>query len=364
MRYFVLFILITAHLGLFAQNVNKQNFPDKKNFNRVEMALPQVNGFTVLRCDFHTHTVFSDGLVWPTYRVGEAWAQGLDVLAITDHIEYRPFKEYVGGDFNASYELALPAAREYGIMLIRGTEVTRKQGVIGHFNALFIQDANAIEHSDPEKALQAAYDQGAFVMYNHPAWALDTCLQTEFQQAMIDKGLVRGIEVFNNDEFYPRALSWSRDQQLTVFASSDIHWTINDVLESHFPDGTGTAFRPMTLVFVNQKSEEGVREALDNRRTLAYFYGNVAGEEKWLKSLFLASVQWEKVSERGKSISYRVTNLSGIQYKFTIGGTQYILDGGASIQISLPAAQREVVMHILNMHYYEGKHPVVSMVLG
>jgi len=364
MRCLLSVILITVHLGLFAQNVNKQNFPEKKNFNRVEMALPQVNGYTVLRCDFHTHTIFSDGLVWPTHRVGEAWMQGLDVLAITDHIEYRPFKEYVSGDFNTSYELALPAAREYGIMLIRGTEVTRKQGVIGHFNALFIQDANAIDKSDPEEALQTAYDQGAFIMYNHPAWALDTCLLTEFQQDMIDKGLVRGIEVFNNDEFYPRALSWSRDLQLTVFASSDIHWTINDVLESHFPDVTGTGFRPMTLVFVKEKSEEGVREALDNRRTLAYFYGHVAGEEKWLKSLFLASVRLEKIYEKGKSAFFKMTNLSGIQYKFTIGGTPYILDGGASISITVPAAQQEMVMHILNMHCYEDKHPVVSMVLG
>jgi len=211
--------------------------------------------------------------------------------------------------------------------------------------------------------LQAAYDQGAYIMYNHPAWALDTCLLTEFQQDMIDKGFVRGIEVFNNDEFYPRALSWSRDQKLTVFASSDIHWTINDVLQAHFPDGTGTGFRPMTLVFVNEKSEEGVREALDNRRTLAYFYGHVAGEEKWLKSLFLASVRLEKISEKGKSVSYRVTNLTGIQYKFSIGTTKYILDGGASIQISLPADQREVSLHILNMHCYEGQHPVVSMAL-
>ncbi len=363
MRCLLSIILVTVHLGLFAQNVNKQNFPEKKNFNRVEMALPQVNGYTVLRCDFHTHTVFSDGLVWPTYRVGEAWIQGLDVLAITDHIEYRPFKEYVSGDLNTSYELALPMAREYGIMLIRGTEVTRKQGVIGHFNALFIQDANDIEQPDPEKALQAAYDQGAFIMYNHPAWALDTCLLTEFQQDIIDKGLVRGIEVFNNDEFYPRALSWSRDQKLTVFASSDVHATMTDVLEAHFPDGTGTMFRPMTLVFVKEKTQEGVREALDGRRTLAYFYGNVAGEEQWLKSLFLASVKLEKVSEKGKSASYKMTNLSGIQYKFTIGDAQYILDAGSSIHITLPVNKREVSMHVLNMHYYEGKHPVVSMVL-
>ena len=363
MRYLLSLVLVVTHLGLFAQNVNKQNIPERKAANRVEMALPQVNGYTALRCDFHSHTVFSDGLVWPSYRIGEAWIQGLDVLAITDHIEYRPFKEYVGGDFNTSYELALPVAREYGIMLIKGTEVTRKQGVLGHFNALFIKDANAIDKPDPEQALQAAYDQGAFIMLNHPGWAVDTCLLTGFQQKMLDKGLVRGIEVFNNDEFYPRALSWSRDRKLIVFASSDVHATMNDVLETHVLQNAVKTFRPMTLVFVKEKSEEGVRQALDDRRTLAYFYGNVAGEEKWLKSLFLASVQWEKVLEQGKTTFYNVTNLSGIQYKFSIGDTEYTLDGGSSIHISLPAGKREVLLHVLNMHCYEGMHPEVSVVL-
>lgn len=360
MRCLLSFILlITVHLGLFAQNVNKQNVPEKKSVNRVEITLPVVNGYTVLKCDFHTHTVFSDGLVWPTYRVREAWIQGMDVLAITDHIEYRPFKEYVGGDLNTSHELALPVAQQYGIMLVKGTEVTRKQGVIGHFNALFIKDANPIDQSDPEKALQTAYDQGAFIMYNHPGWALDTCLLTEFQQAMIDKGIVKGIEVFNNNEFYPRALSWSRDQKLTVFATSDVHGTINEDLGVPYSAAT----RPMTLVFVKEKNQEAVREALENGRTLAYFYDNVAGEEKWLKSLFLASVKLEKILKKEKTSFYRMTNLSGINYTFTIGTAQYMLDAGSSIQITVPANQREVSLEVLNMHYYEGRHPVVSMVL-
>lgn len=47
-------------------------------------------GFHVLKCDFHTHTIFSDGRVWPTMRVDEAWKDGLDAIAITDHIEVRP----------------------------------------------------------------------------------------------------------------------------------------------------------------------------------------------------------------------------------------------------------------------------------
>ena len=39
-------------------------------------------------------------------RVEEAWQEGMDALAITDHIEYRPFKKVVIGDLNESFKLA------------------------------------------------------------------------------------------------------------------------------------------------------------------------------------------------------------------------------------------------------------------
>ena len=29
--------------------------------------IPDIPGHITLKCDFHTHTVFSDGNVWPTY---------------------------------------------------------------------------------------------------------------------------------------------------------------------------------------------------------------------------------------------------------------------------------------------------------
>jgi len=50
--------------------------------------LPDLPGYVTLKCDFHLHTVFSDANVWPTVRVGEAWRDGLDANAITDHLEY------------------------------------------------------------------------------------------------------------------------------------------------------------------------------------------------------------------------------------------------------------------------------------
>ncbi len=52
--------------------------------------IPDIPGYITLKCDFHMHTVFSDGIVWPTYRVNEAWEDGLDVIAISDHLEYQP----------------------------------------------------------------------------------------------------------------------------------------------------------------------------------------------------------------------------------------------------------------------------------
>lgn len=66
--------------------------------------IPDVEGYKTLKCDFHTHTIFSDGDIKPENRVWEAAIRGLDVIAITDHIEYRPNKDYIKADHNESYK--------------------------------------------------------------------------------------------------------------------------------------------------------------------------------------------------------------------------------------------------------------------
>jgi hypothetical protein len=54
---------------------------------RHEIHFPDLPGYQTLKCDLHMHTVFSDGYVWPTVRVDEAWREGLDAISLTDHIE-------------------------------------------------------------------------------------------------------------------------------------------------------------------------------------------------------------------------------------------------------------------------------------
>ena len=91
----ILLAIQTVTVGLTAtaqlRNEHVYKFPERDAFyTRMELRLPAIEGYETLTGDFHIHTVFSDGKVWPDVRVNEAWRDGLDVIAITDHLEYRP----------------------------------------------------------------------------------------------------------------------------------------------------------------------------------------------------------------------------------------------------------------------------------
>ena len=141
---------------------------------RNEIQVPNLNGYTTLKCDFHMHSVFSDGLVWPTVRVDEAYREGLDAISLTEHIEYRPHKKDIIADHNRSYELSQKQAKKLGILLIRGSEITRSMPP-GHFNAIFLNDSNPLEQKAYKDAFNEAKKQGAFIFWNHPGWARQPC---------------------------------------------------------------------------------------------------------------------------------------------------------------------------------------------
>ena len=44
--------------------------------------IPDVPGYKTLKCDFHIHTIYSDGNVTPDVRVLEALAEGLAAIAL------------------------------------------------------------------------------------------------------------------------------------------------------------------------------------------------------------------------------------------------------------------------------------------
>lgn len=114
------FLLLAACISLNAQTTEHSHSHGRK------IEFPDIPGYRTLKCDFHIHTVFSDGNVWPTIRVEEALKDGLDAISMTDHIEYQPHKDDIPHpDRNRSFEIAKRFAEAYDILVIRGSEITR-----------------------------------------------------------------------------------------------------------------------------------------------------------------------------------------------------------------------------------------------
>ena len=126
---------------------------------RHEINFPDLEEYQTITCDLHMHTVFSDGQVWPTVRVTEAWRQGLDAISITDHIEYQPHKDDLLTNHNRPYDLAWGAAKTHGLLLAKGAEITRDTPP-GHFNAIFLDDIDPLDTENFLEAIKRANDQG------------------------------------------------------------------------------------------------------------------------------------------------------------------------------------------------------------
>lgn len=278
---------------------------------RHEIDIPDLKGYQTLKCDFHIHTVFSDGLVWPTVRIDEAYREGLDAIALTEHIEYRPHEKDIPASHNRSYEIAEQAAKSKNILLIRGSEITRSMPP-GHSNAIFISDADSLDQKDYRDAFLAAKRQNAFIFWNHPGWDAqqpDTTVWWKEHTELLENGCMQGIEVVNGN-YFPEAHQWCLDKKLTMLGNSDIHQPIQADID--FAKGE---HRGMTLVFAKERSIEGIREALLNRRTAVYYGENLIGEEVYLKELFENALEIKQVKKTDKAVSVTLYNHSDLTFK-------------------------------------------------
>ena len=162
-RLLTLAVALTATLSASAQYFNlapnynpdmaRQTMSHNKEIRR-EIILPQVRGLNIYKADLHTHTIFSDAHVTPEYRVQEAWRDGLDAIAITEHTEYRGYEQtmidFLSGylpegteavntnlldkgpekgtiqvDLNLPTRLAQKTAERYGIVVVPDRKSTR-----------------------------------------------------------------------------------------------------------------------------------------------------------------------------------------------------------------------------------------------
>jgi hypothetical protein len=295
-------------IGIFSHTANGQSFDDLGT-GSAQFQIPDIPGFYTLKCDFHMHTVFSDGVVWPTVRVDEAIAEGLDAISITDHVEYH--RKEVEDNHMVPYEIARKHAEGKDLILILAGEISASKD---HFNALFLQntDEPALRDKEPARRIASANQQGAFVFWNHPGWTTKykdgNCPTDEAFIELIKTGQIKGIEICNGDGYWEGAHELVREYGLTLIGNSDIHGisTYPYQPEKH---------RTITLVFARIKSVEGVREALLDHRTAIYQGDHLIGRENLLTPLFFESLDIETEYREGTSLAVMtITNHSDFDF--------------------------------------------------
>lgn len=367
---FLLATGITSHAQYYyrdAKNPEMLRHGERNDPSRKEIILPEVNGYTVYKVDLHTHSVFSDGQVVPKFRVQEAWQDGLDAMAVTEHLESRSFegmfheylKEYTNKEYKPKTEgisgkrrmvdlnfvvnEAKKEAARNGLLIIPGTEISRNGAKVGHFNALFTTDNNTIYDPDAVQSMRNAKAQGALVMHNHPGWRRVNMTMTEVEKAAYDEGLIDGVEVMNSEEFYPMIIDRVRERGLFIAANSDIHVATDNIY------GVNGQTRPMTLILARECSLDSLKSAIEARRSIAYCHNTLCGEKQLLEDFFKASVKVRPVP--GQENVCMLTNMTSVPYVIDMGkgGNHLRLNPFSTIRVKASKKTGKIKFTLVNV---------------
>ena len=267
------------------------------------LQFPNIMGYQILKCDLHQHTVFSDGDVWPSIRVRVSLMDNLDAISLTEHLEYQPhLGDIPNKDRNRSYQIALKEAKDHNLIIIRGSEITRAMPP-GHSNAVFIQDANKLLLTNYLDAYKEAKNQNAFVFWNHPYETPkndNISFLNEVNKKLIDSNLIQGIEVVNTHNYSAEALQIAYDRNLTLMGTSDVHGLI-DWDYKKGPKGP-EGHRPITLVFSKDRTQESIKSALFDRRTVVHYDNTLIGRDSLLIPLINECLVIKKAFYEPKSL--------------------------------------------------------------
>ena len=348
---------------------------NRRPAQREQIIIPNVGAYQVLKCDFHMHTVFSDGNVWPTVRNQEVWQEGLDAYAITDHIEYTPHKEDVIVNHNRGYELLKESAAKNNLILLKGNELTRDTPP-GHFNALYNSDASEYivsrDTALDKEALMKASAQNAFIFWNHPGWKPGIEGSYEwipFVDYLYQNKTLHGIEVINGFGIHLKALDWCIDKGLTVMGSTDMH----SLVAHEYDLSKEYVHRTMTLVLAKERTAESIREALVAGRTVAWASKILAGKEEHVRALFEACVElmpvhYTEEKKNGDKINYyELRNNSDLYFELNLKNgnstKRVVLYPRSAQQITASAETASLSGEVISTYVRSDQHLTVNFSL-
>ncbi len=299
-----------------------------------QIEFPDTAKYKTIVFDPHTHSVFSDGHVWPNIRIAEALKDGLDAIAITEHLEYQPhLLDIPHPDRNRSFDEASAVAVGTDLIVVAGTEITRR-GPAGHMNAIFIADANKMIASTvpdqpldvgqfyqkssewpAQNAVEAANAQGAFVFWNHAYWTPDfpngIAVIPDFHKNNAKKGLLHGIEIANGDSFSEETFQIALDYDLALIGVSDVH----NLIDWDYDTANG-GHRPVTLVLAKERTQASMKEAMFDRRTVVWYKNMLIGRPAHMNPLLEASLSMTDASYGdGEIMTVTLTNTSDADFQ-------------------------------------------------
>ena len=345
---------------------------DYKDMDRI-INFPNTEKYKVIVADLHTHSVFSDGAVWPNVRVEEAVRDGIDLLAITEHLEYQPHIDDIPHpDRNRSFDIAEDIAKNKDLTVINGAEITRMFPP-GHINAIFIEDANKLIYLDEAKiseakeilkevpeesltnyedlswledaalaslwpvksALIEARNQNAFTFWNHPAWSSEEFIGQpmlrEIHKEFFRDNLLHGIEVANGDGYSEEAFRIALEYGLTVLGTSDVH----GLIDWDYPSSIG-AHRPVTLILSESNSIDAIKSSLFSGKTVVWFKNNLIGLENNILELTNSYLKAKKVEilENSDIARVEIENVSDVRFIIQVLDQSSVVNESNLIEIA------------------------------
>jgi len=401
--FFLLFITSKIFSHETAGSFSSYRIPERA------IEFPDTDKYLTIIADLHTHSVFSDGHVWPNIRVSEALRDGLDAIAITEHLEYQPhISDIPHKDRNTAYRIATEAAKNTNLIVISGSEITR-ENPIGHMNAIFIEDSNKLMSLDKSKIAEAdklveerkdevavhggidmanhlalaslwpvanavnkANEQGGFVFWNHPTYKVNNGIATPSKEHIefIKNGTLHGIEVVNENIFSEEAFTIALEYNLTIIGTSDVHNLIDWDYSSHLGQ-----HRPVTLILAEERTKPAIKEALMKGRTVVWYKNLLIGREKNIQPLLNAmmridSARYQDNSEilevtikNNSDTKIQMTNLSG----YSFASNHDIIEIPAHSEINLNVKTKELLtsisleFEILNALVRPKTHPTLIL---
>lgn len=266
--------------------------------------------YQMLKCNFHAHYYESYGrdatAVLDAHR-----AAGYDCVALTEHFCFLPDLEV-----EEKARCAEPARGGEELIVIVGEEasfaVTGEEGVHGKDVVCLFLDRVVRCEVEPHPApstevgpliplstgLELVHEQGGIAVVVHDAWGV-------WWDRRFD-GKERGLWVWDRRrdlaiDAWEVGNGWARFEQnapgLDLMLSHpresvDEGYIVLANSDAHAADQVSRLGACCTYLFVSERSAAGVRDALLERRCVAYCDGQVFGRGEWVE-------RWRSAAERG-----------------------------------------------------------------